>query len=327
MPRTMDGLHQAMIYLEIIRCLNKYSKTTPEQILNMLESRGIHIRLLTLQRYLKQLSECDHPYIERDNRSRPYGYRFSPQASVFARELNPRESLLMQLVKEHLQYQLPASVFESFEGLFCSANETLSSTKGRTSKEGRWVNKVAIVANTLPQMPPPIKGRIFKEVSEALYENKKLEIQYENSEGKRKKYVVNPLGIVQQEPRLYLVCQFDGYDNIRHIALHRIGSAKKLDDNASTVPGFNIGEYVKSQHFNYTGDTVRRVHLSFDFTNPVTKRNLEESPFNRGQTIEEKVNGLYHLEVDIEDSLLLDGWLRTWEKIAGITNLQKEPID
>ena len=63
-----------------------------------------------------------------------------------------------------------------------------------------------------------------------------------------------------------------------------------------------------------------------DFKNPQTKIYLEESPFNRSQKITEPEKGLYRLEADLVDSILLDGWIKMWELEAQIVRVEKLKI-
>ena len=50
---------------------------------------------------------------------------------------------------------------------------------------------------------------------------------------------------------------------------------------------------------------------------------MEESPFNRSQKITEPEKGLYRLEADLVDSILLDGWIKMWEQEAQIVRVEK----
>ena len=62
-------------------------------------------------------------------------------------------------------------------------------------------------------------------MTEALYSDQWLDIDYRNFDGEsRDNKRVQPLAQVQQGVRLFLVCQFEGYDNLRHLALHRIST-------------------------------------------------------------------------------------------------------
>lgn len=145
--------------------------------------------------------------------------------------------------------------------------------------------------------------------------------------GTKRQKNVSPLGLVQQDIRLYLVCRFDGYTDIRHLALHRINDATLLNDWAPKEKNFDIKTYVKEHHFNYSNVDTRTVLLTMEFVNEITALNLTEAPFNRTQTINKLDNGHYELNVEIEDSLLLNGWINTWKDIAGIVRIEKKPID
>ena len=325
MSRDASSLNQALIYLEVIKRIPRNSVTSAKEIQQSLATIGIDLPILTLQRYLKALIDSEVVPIECNRDSKPYSYRMSSaEAPLLLSEPSPQESLLIHMAREQLHYQLPSHLTKAFDSLFKSADSALKST-ARAHKEKAWLKKVAVVNNTLPQIPPPITPRLFDAISNGLFENKKLELTYSNMKRETKTATVSPLGLVQQGVRLYLVCQFDGYDNIRHLALHRIKDVKVLVDNAQVIPDFNVREYANSIHFNYVGDERTMVHLVLEFTNPQTALNLTEAPFNRTQKIEELEDG-YRLEVDIEDSLLLDGWIKTWEEIAEIRKVEKTKL-
>ena len=324
MAREQKTLDQTLVYLEIIKRIPRRSSVSTQDLLNSLASAGINLPLLTLQRYLKVLTESDVVPIRCDRSSRPYSYRMDMDASPYLfSQLTPQECLLLKLAKENLKNQLPAHISRSFDPIFETVEENLVS-RDKTRKEKAWLKKVAVVANSLPQIPPTFKARIFDTISEALYDDKKLEITYRNIDKAVKKHVVTPLGLVQQDHRLYLVCQFYGYDNIRHLPLHRMDDATMMEA-ANPVQHFDLERYIRERHFNYSGDELRTIHLVMDFTNEQTAMNLREAPFTRHQTITELENGTYRLEADLEDSILLDGWINTWREIAGIVKVEKIP--
>ena len=323
MARTTSGITQALIYLEIIKRIPRHYVSTTE-IMQGLETAGIHIRELTLQRYLADLTEAENSPIERDVRSRPYGYRLASTGNAFNfLSPSPTESLLLKLVQEYLKFQLPGRLTKTLDPFFKAAQEQLDTPLGLVTKERHWLDKVAVVSDTLPRIPPKVLPRIFEDVTNALYEEKKIEVKYRNAKGETIKATLSPLGMVQQDGRLYLVCQFDGYDNYRHLALHRIDSVKQLKNDAQGTSHFKVKDYIKSRHFNYTGDKTRLIHLVLDFKNPQTKVYLEESPFNKTQKITEPEHGLFRLDVDLIDSILVDGWIKTWEDEAQIVRVEK----
>lgn len=237
--------------------------------------------------------------------------------------LRPQESLLLRLAEEHLKYQLPSPLVRALEPLFEQARTTLKED-GATQKMAAWLKKVAFVSDSVPMMPPGILPRIFDAVSEALYRDSKIEIQYVNTINEKREGVVSPLGLVQQAHRLYLVCRFDGYDNVRHLALHRMTSARVLDFPADRPKDFELDRYVKDRHFNYSNG--RKIHLVLEFTNGVTANNLKETPFNETQTLELQHNGVWRLEADLDDTVLLDGWIAAWRDAAGIRLVEKTAL-
>ena len=327
MARQMNAINQAMLYLEVIRRIPRHRFISTIEIQNSLRASGINVQILTLQRYLKQLYESGNLPLERHDNGRPFSYRMGTDSTPFPfTKLSPQEALMLRLIEANLHYQLPGKLNRAMEPFFDAARQTLSETQGKITHENEWLNKVAVVSNTLPQIPPSIKPRIFEAVSNALFENKKLKITYHNAEGKEKTKTVSPMGLVQQDIRLYLVCRFDGYQDIRHLALHRIKDAELLTEPAQKERNFDIKTYVKEHHFNYTNSETKMVKLTLVFTNEATALNLTEAPFNRTQKIEKLEDGRYRLTVKIEDSLLLDGWINTWRDIAGIVSVEKKTL-
>ena len=123
---------------------------------------------------------------------------------------------------------LPAKLMKSMDGFFTQARSQLGG-KDTSKREREWLEKVRVVSTSQPLLPPKIDPTVFDQVSNALYGNQWLEVDYKNAAGKRTSTRVMPLGLAQQGPRMYLVCRFDGYDNERSLALHRILSRTRLD--------------------------------------------------------------------------------------------------
>ena len=327
MAREQKTLDQTLVYLEILKRIPRRRSVSTQDLLNSLAAAGIELPLLTLQRYLKVLTDSDVVPVRCDRTSRPYSYRLDVDASPYLfSQLTPQESLLLKLAKENLRNQLPAHITKAFDPIFEAADENLVS-KDKSRKERAWLKKVAVVANSLPQIPPTFKARLFDSVSEALYDDRKLEITYRTLDRVEKTRKVSPLGLVQQDRRLYLVCQFESYDNIRHLPLHRMIDATVLAEAASKVPGFDLNLYVRERHFNYSSDEPQMIRLVLEFTKVQTVNYLTESPLSRDQTIKEINSSLWRLEATVEDSLLLDGWIRMWQDAAGISKVEKVAKD
>ena len=324
MPRSSNGLEEAILIVEVLKRIPRNRKISINELKNSLADEGYDISVRTLQRYLKAISENEYFGIDCDQRERPYGYRRSAIDSGMSDvTLSASESLLLRLAQEQMRYQMPKKLTESLSYLFNAANDVLDETRltVKNEKELSWLKKVAVVPTGLPQLAPEIKPRIFDAISDALFRNVKLDILYLDE---KKKHRVSPLGLVQQGSRLYLVCQFDGYDNVRHLALHRMKSAKVAEMPSERPKSFSLKNYINERHFNFTNG--EKVRWQVEFTSEVTARNLEETPFNKTQKLTKLKDGHYLLDVIIEDSIWLDGWVAAFKDIAGIVKTSKERL-
>lgn len=326
MGRKHDKKEEASIILEILNRipLSKWFVSV-DDILNSLASADIDVSRRSLQRYLKQMYDCGKYGLVRDDRGNAYGYRRERTDSITDNiHLKPNECLLLRIAQEHMKYQIPGTVLKSLGFLFDAASEMLKE-KGSNAKENQWLNKVCVISSSIPQMPSKVLPRIFDAVSEALYSEKKLRIEYTNMNGKTTSAVISPLALVQQDVRLYLICQFDHFDNVVHLALHRFKKAEVTSFDAHRPEEFDLQSYIHDRHFNYSNGEW--VHWILEFKSDVTAKNLEETPFNTSQKLLKKEDGTWRLEVDIQDSRMLDGWVAMWKNDAQITLSQKEYLE
>ena len=233
--------------------------------MNELEEVGTPIPVRRLQRLLQRLCSSEEFSVVSDTRAKPYGYRrMNPKSDLGGTRLKPEECVVLRLAEEQMKYLLPAAVMESLRPLFDRAREAMKESPVGDPAAG-WLKKVATVPGKLPVMPSKILPRIFSAVSKALWNNTKLDIEYENSSGDVKTGAVSPLGLVQQDERTYLVCVFEGFNDVRHLALHRLRSAETLPFVAERPEDFELDTYVADRHFNFSnGEKVRLVLESDD---------------------------------------------------------------
>lgn len=259
----------------------------------------------TIQRQLEML--CTHFEIERDDRSKPYGYRWKEQAhSLAVPQLTPHESLLLQLAQEQLKHLLPSRLMRSMEGFFTQARRNLSNAPD-AALERQWPCKVRMVATSQPLLPPAIAPGVLEEVSEALYANRWLELDYRNAAGTCNSIKVMPLGLAQQGPRLYLVCRYDGFDNERSLALHRIQKALASTLTFERPETFDLRQYEDDGRFGF--GEGKRIALSFRIETEVGFH-LRETPLSSDQQIREIDEDWMEVKATVVDSAMLKWWLR-----------------
>lgn len=324
MARESSALDEAQLMLEVLKRIPLNQKISTTDLHLQLEAAGYQMSRRTLQRYLKKLSEGDMG-VQCDDKSKPFGYRRVLNASDLDRVgMGADGALLLLLAREHLKYQMPPDLIKSLSYLFDAAENYMRSAAGSTP-EKRWLSKISVVGGGLPQCPPLIKPSIFNKVSEGLFKQKQLEIVYTKSEGEEEvRLLVSPLGLVQQEVRLYLVCCYADTDQIRNLALHRMKKVDLTDFSALEPKGFDLKAYIDKSPFNYGNG--KKIRLELIFKNKQTALNLKETPFNRRQKIEKLKDGLFKLTVDIMDSVLLTGWIEMWREKAGIVSVKKTDL-
>ena len=316
MAKRSDTLETVLLAVELMRRIPRGRKVTAGELHQQLKDAGIERELRTIQRQLEMLSE--HFEIERDDRSKPYGYRWLEQAKALAMpNLTPQESLLLQLAEEHLKNLLPPRLMKSMDAFFSQARRNLGS-ESSARLEREWPGKVRVVATSQPLLPPKIVSGVFEAVSEALYANRWLTLDYQNSAGKRRSITVMPLGLAQQGPRLYLVCRFDGFNNERSLALHRIRKAEASTLTFERPDEFDLQKYDDDGRFGF--GEGHRVQLRFRITKDAGLH-LTESPLSTDQQYVEAQDGWLEIVATVVDSAMLDWWLRGFGK--AVTNIQK----
>ena len=155
-----------------------------------------------------------------------------------------------------------------------------------------------------------VDEQVFEQVCYALYGDQWLAVEYLNAAGEEKKSRVMPLGLVQQGPRMYLVCRFEGYENERNLALHRIKSAKASSFTFKRPPEFDLKQYDDNGRFGFgNGESIK---LSF-WIEKDYGLHLLESPLSEDQQVCEGKKH-YRIYATVVDSAMLDWWLRGFGK-------------
>ena len=304
MAKRPDTKETVLLALELLRRIPRNRKISASELHVQLAGAGVSRDLRTIQRQLEMLSE--HFGIERDDRNKPYGYRWKDNAKGLALPmLSEQESLLLSLAEQQLRPLLPSSLMKSMEGFFVQAHSNLG-PDAHAKREREWLSKIRVVSQTQPLLPPKIRTGVLEEVSNALYNNLYLNVNYKGATGKATVADVMPLGLAQQGPRLYLVCRFEGYDNERSLALHRIVSAK-----ASTLPferpkDFDLQKYDDDGRFGF--GEGKRIRLTFRITKNAGLQ-LLESPLSTDQQVKELADH-FEISATVVDTAQLQWWLR-----------------
>jgi predicted DNA-binding transcriptional regulator YafY len=304
MAKRPDTKETVLLALELLRRIPRNRKVSASELMEQLEGTGVERNVRTIQRQLEMLST--HFEIERDDRNKPYGYRWKERAKGLALPmLSEHESLLLTLAQQQLRNLLPSSLMKSMEGFFAQARSNLG-PQSNAKREREWLSKIRVVSETQPVLPPKIKPGVFEEVSNALYGNRWLNLDYKNAAGKATSAEVMPLGLAQQGSRLYLVCRFKGYDNERSLALHRIISARASALTFERPKDFDLQKYDDDGRFGF--GEGKRIRLTFHVAKSAGAH-LLETPLSVDQQVID-LGDWYEITATAVDTAQLQWWLR-----------------
>ena len=319
MPKRTDILETLQLTLELLKRIRKDRAVTASELRQKLIDTDTKFtrELRTIQRLLETLSDPDFEAcdIERDESSKPYRYRWKPDArGLSLPSLSPQESLMLTLAEQQLGSLLPARLMKSMEGFFSQARGQLDDAKNG-HLERQWLDKVRVVSTSQPQLPPKITAGVFEQVSNALFANQLLDVTYKNAAGKKTMARVMPLGLAQQGPRMYLVCRYEGYDNERSLALHRISKAEATTFTFERPSEFNLKQFDDDGRFGYGNGS--KVKLSFRIKKSAGLH-VVECPLSADQVVVE-LDDVYEITATVVDSDMLEWWLRGFgDDVSGV---------
>ena len=126
-----------------------------------------------------------------------------------------------------------------------------------------------------------------------------------------------PLGLAQQGPRLYLVCRFEGFDNERSLALHRIRKAEASTLVFERPSEFDLQKYDDDGRFGFGNG--KRMRLTFCIENEAGFH-LRETPLSQDQQVRDVGDGWMEVTATVVDSAILEWWLRGFgEAVRDVT--------
>ncbi len=304
MTERHDDLTGALFLLDLLRLIPRHQKITAKQLKEQLDELGHQKSLRTIQRQLENLVLSGQFAIERDERSKPYGYIWAKNAKhLELAGISSEQALLLSLAYQELKFMLPKNILQALEGFFDGAEHQLR--HNNKSQISAWRDKVASITPMQPLLPPVIDDEVFANISHALFDNRYLDIIYQAQHQSPRPATIMPLALVRQEPRLYLVVKYKGYEDIRHLAVNRIQSAKVSTFTFERPDGFHLQDYLKKGHFGL-GDGSQ-VRLSFNI-DKIQGFHLTETPLSTDQLIEE-YDDHYHITATVNDTEMLDWWL------------------
>lgn len=321
MRESVDTLSRQWMMLE--RLPRYPRRIRVREMLESLAAEGVDITPRTVQRDLERLSERFPISSETEGRANFWFWTDADRVLEIP-TMGPATALAFHLARPHLEPQLPPGILEILAPYFSRATEVLHGTALE-----RWPERVLTIGCGPALTPPEVRTEVQEVVYGALLDEHRFEVDYHSREqGDTRRYAVNPLGLVIREGVFYLVCTLWDYEDVRHLALHRMASAVLLEERTSHPPGFDLQAYVHKQfEFAYPlAPAPIRLRALFD---PDAAFHLGERTLSKDQRLTERPDGWVLVEATVPDTQELRWWLLGFGdgvKVVGPEGLRGEMV-
>jgi len=292
-----------MRQIEMLRILPRGPrKMDTGSLKQKLEELGFTVTQRTIQRDLKSLS-AKFPILS-DEPHKPAGWSWDERSVFDLPSMDAASALGFSLVAKFLEPLLPRGIYHDLEPYFSHAENLLTELK-----LGKWTEKVRVLRRGLELRTPSIDEEVARVVYDALLQDRQMNVCYRPRAGEPAEYRVNPLGLVFRHPVVYLVCTLFKYDDIKHLALHRMNDPVLLDSRRRMPGSFDLDEYLESKAFSYPVGG-RKIKLKVLFDREVARHLQEnETPLDEDQLLTDHPDGRVLVEASVLETAELRWWL------------------
>jgi predicted DNA-binding transcriptional regulator YafY len=199
-----------------------------------------------------------------------------------------------KIVKNFANCFLPHQVHEQL-GTAIEANvEQLL----RLVQTGRIRERLHFLPAQSPLQAPETNPNVVEIILRGVLEKRALSVRYKSRSQKREVTCreFSPLGLIVQQPVIYVVGKMAWANDVRHYALHRFLKASVASNVAfEEPPNFSLGRWVNEcESFS----APKKSRLVFRMA-PETAEHLKETPLAKSQTMQLQKDGWYRVSVNM----------------------------
>lgn len=230
-----NTIEQLSLVFELYHRIPQSRKVTANELQSELANAGIYRGIRSVQRNLDVI--VDYFDVEKDTRSKPYGYR--RRASFFL-SLGARELILLQLAKSILNQHLPQSLQYAIDSAFSILEIQPRSYTGTKPPQG-GAHKILSITEKLNHTKAIEKH--FEPIAVALVQQRQITLTLNSGEKIKQ---VSPVGLTMTSGELYLIYQshLNDYDDL---PLQEISELKVLTFHFDYPADFNLPSYTLTQ--------------------------------------------------------------------------------
>ncbi len=222
---------QLSLVFELYQRIPQGRKVTAKELQSELAHAGIYRGIRSVQRNLDVI--IDFFDVEKDTRSKPYGYR---RRTSFYPVLGARELVLLLLAKSMLNQQLPQSLEYAIDSAFSILQIQPRSHTGTKTPQG-GASKIHSLAEKFN--PSSMFEHLFEPIAVALVQQKQITLTLTSGEQLKQ---ISPIGLTVTTSELYLVYQ-DHLNDYDDLPLQDITELKVLTFHFDYPADFKLQDY------------------------------------------------------------------------------------
>jgi predicted DNA-binding transcriptional regulator YafY len=315
--RNMGDSHDgtSLRYLAMLQLIPRSPDSLSiDEIIVLLEQLGYTKDKRTIQRDLVKLEFKFGLECRTEGTKNFWSYKKNTPTKTFP-DMDEHTALSFQLLNSFMQPLLPPETVKAIHPWVKISGERLSNREGVSA---RWKEKIHVLPLGLPRLPPKLKSNIQEEIYQATLRELSLNILYRKRGAMQPEhYLLSPLGLVIRDQITYLVAAKNETKELRYFALHRVVTAKIMQDEKFVkVADFKLKHYV-DEMFGFKMGPSPTLQLKLRL-NKYAAQTVEENPISAKQTLTPE-NASYLLTVDdAPNTFELRQWIRSMGSAAEV---------
>ncbi len=301
MPRVSSQISLSRQWHILKRLPRKGSGVSTGLLKDYLSELGFKADIRTIQRDLVKLQEIFN--IERLAKSKPHGWRWQAGLADELPGLDISDALTLHLIGNRLESLIPDAMMEVIAGRIQKARDALTKNKDI----GNWINKVALVNESLDYLPPAINQNSLDAIQQAVIKEYQIQVSYQSiNDSEPRNLVLHPLAMVMRGVRTYLLARrdVDPIEAVKIYALHRFIKVKSLTKKTRRG-GFDLTEHIADGKMQFGQGEIISLYLKVDKD---MLKILQETPLSKTQELKTSDNGGI-LTAKMRDSWALKWWI------------------
>lgn len=301
MPRVSSQISLSRQWHILKRLPRKGSGVSTRLLKDYLSELGFTADIRTIQRDLVKLQQIFN--IERLAKSKPHGWRWQAGLADDLPGLDTSDALTLHLIGHRLESLVPDAMMDVIAGRIKTARVTLEKNKDI----GDWMNKVALVNESIDYLPPAINQNSLDAIQQAVIKDHQIQVAYQSiNDPEPRNLILHPLAMVMRGVRTYLLARrdIDKKETVKAYALHRFIEVKPLTKKTHRG-SFNLQQHIAAGKMQFGQGKIISLHLKVD---KGMFKILSETPLSETQTLKELDDGGI-LTAKMRDSWALKWWI------------------